>query len=142
MPNKKGRTIQGYMTSQPYFVLDSDTLSTANHTMKRLDIRHLPVMRGREIYGIISDRDIKMAFGLSGIDRDAILVGDVCHTNPFHVSPDAVLSDVAEVMANKQYGCAIVRQGSKLVGIFTVVDACRALSELLRESQDKAAAQT
>jgi acetoin utilization protein AcuB len=34
-------------------------------------------------------------------------------------------------MAEHKYGCAVVMQNDKLVGIFTTVDACRAFAEML-----------
>jgi len=54
--------------------------------------------------------------------------------SPFTVSSDASLAEVCAEMAEHKYGCAVVLQRDKVIGIFTTVDACRALGELLRAS--------
>jgi hypothetical protein len=36
-------------------------------------------------------------------------------------------------MASKKLGSAVVMQGNKVTGIFTMVDACNALGDLLHE---------
>ena len=43
---------------------------------------------------------------------------------------EALVSEVAAEMAEKKYGAAIIVQHNKVVGIFTMVDACRVLAEL------------
>jgi acetoin utilization protein AcuB len=47
------------------------------------------------------------------------------------VDPHVPLRDVALAMAEHKYGSAVVMSGQKVVGIFTTVDACRALADLL-----------
>jgi acetoin utilization protein AcuB len=49
----------------------------------------------------------------------------------YAVPPDAPLDEVVDTMAEKRYGSAIIVQNNRVVGVFTTVDACRALSELL-----------
>jgi acetoin utilization protein AcuB len=99
--------------------------------MSNLNIRHLPVMRSGELLGIISDRDIKMALSLLSDTAQSLLVKDICHEHPYQVSPDTPLDEVAMEMAENRYGCAIIVQNKKVVGIFTTVDACRALASVL-----------
>ena len=50
----------------------------------------------------------------------------------YSVAPDATLDEVAATMAEHKYGCAVVMQNQHVVGVFTTVDACQALAELLR----------
>jgi acetoin utilization protein AcuB len=47
------------------------------------------------------------------------------------VRPDTPVDEVAREMADRRYGCAVVIEGGKVVGVFTTTDALRALSELL-----------
>ena len=51
---------------------------------------------------------------------------------PYTVEPETPLDQVARTMAEKKFGSAVVLQNHKVVGIFTTVDACQALSELLQ----------
>ena len=55
----------------------------------------------------------------------------------FAVSPDTELSEVLEEMAEEKYGCAVVQEkDGKVVGVFTTLDACRLLAELLDDEED------
>ncbi len=130
--SKAEPTIQKYMTTQPYFIAPDANMAEAEAMMKQHKIRHLPVLKNGKVVGILSDRDIKLVSGFEEVEAAQILVADVCVAKPFVVGPDALLSEVAETMASKHYGSVIVTQNEKLVGIFTAVDACRALSVILQ----------
>ncbi len=123
--------IQKFMTCQPHAIESGETVESAEKMMRDLKIRHLPVMEKGEVKGIISDRDIKTALSLVDTNPKLLLVKDISHEKPYVVSPEAHLSDVVREMADKSYGSAIIVQNHKLVGIFTTVDACRALAALL-----------
>lgn len=129
--SKAEPVIQKFMTFQPHAVESSETVENASKLMRDLKIRHLPVMETGRVKGIISDRDIKMAFALIDADPHLLLVKDICHDDPYVVDPDTKLSLVVRTMADKGYGSAIIVQNEKLVGIFTTVDACRALAAVL-----------
>jgi CBS domain-containing protein len=47
------------------------------------------------------------------------------------------VSKVARLMADNRIGSAIVTKHDKLVGIFTVTDACRALAEVLNDHDEE-----
>ena len=50
---------------------------------------------------------------------------------PYTVAPETPLDEVVLKMAEHKYGCAVIAQNEKVVGIFTTVDACRAFAEML-----------
>jgi len=127
-------TIETYMTTLPHSIGDEQTLSKASQIMKERNIRHLPVLRGGKLLGILTDRDVHLIESLGGANAETLPVSEAMTEEPFTVSPDAALSEVAEEMAANKYGSAVVVNHHKVVGIFTAVDACRTLSELLRES--------
>lgn len=125
-------SIQKFMTCDP-ISLDADkALVDAENLMKQNMIRHLPIMEGDQVVGILSDRDIKLAKSIVQA-ADAIQVRHVCHSDVYHVEPGTSIDVVAETMAENQYGSAVVIQNGKLVGIFTTVDACRTLAEITRQ---------
>jgi acetoin utilization protein AcuB len=82
--------------------------------------------------GILSDRDLKFARGFRGIDIESTKVSDVARNELYTVSPEAPLDEVAQSMAEKRIGSAVVVQNGKVVGIFTTTDALEALSQVLR----------
>lgn len=130
--SKEIPTIQKYMTCDPFYVTADKTILDAQDIMKKQNIRHLPVLHEGEVIGILSDRDIKLAMGLLQLNT-TIKAGQICHEHVYTVEPDAHIDRVAQVMADKHYGCSIIIQNRKLVGIFTTVDACRALAEITRQ---------
>ncbi len=131
--SKAEPTIQKFMTYQPQSIGQDKTVQEAQKVMKESQIRHLPVTgENGKLLGIVSDRDVKMALGLVDANPKLLLVKDICHDHPYQVSPEAPLHEVAEEMATHRYGSALVVQNGKLVGIFTTVDVCKALAEILQ----------
>jgi acetoin utilization protein AcuB len=124
--------ITRYMTEVPHTIGAEQSLATARDFMSRHKIRHLPVLSGGELVGILSDRDIKMAMGFQGVNPIITRVLDIAFEDPYVVSPNAKLDEVTAEMAEKKIGSALIMDRKKLVGIFTATDALMALSELLR----------
>jgi len=60
-----------------------------------------------------------------------VTVSDAMAQSVYSVAPEAPLDEVVSEMASRKYGSAIVMQNEKVVGIFTTVDVCRALADLL-----------
>jgi acetoin utilization protein AcuB len=124
--------IRRYMTTCPHSIGSDQTLSRASSVMSDLKIRHLPVLEGGRLVGLLSQRDIQMVETLAGVDPEKVLVSDAMSSNVYSVSPDDGLDAVVAEMAEHKYGSAVVLQNEKVVGIFTTVDVCLALAELLR----------
>ena len=125
-------TIQKYMTAAPHSIGSDQTIATASLMMNDHRIRHLPVLRGGQLLGILTDRDIKLIETFRDVDPTKIAVEEAMTEPPYSVSPEAALDEVVETMAANKYGSAVVMHNQKVVGIFTTVDACEALAQLLR----------
>ena len=126
------KTIADYMSSQAHTIRDTESVEHAKESMIRWGIRHLPVLSGGKLVGIISDRDIKSAAGWKGFDAKTSEVADICHQEVYVTHPTANLGIVAKHMAAERYGCSVVTDSDeKVVGVFTTTDACRALSEVV-----------
>ena len=120
------------MTVVPHSIGNDQSLATARDLMKHHGIRHLPVLEGGKICGILTDRDIKMALGFQGVNPIITRVQDIALEDPYTVSPDAKLDEVAATLADKRLGSALVVDHDHLVGIFTTTDALKALSDVLK----------
>lgn len=125
-------TIKMYMAMALHSIEAGESIEKAGDLMAKQDIRHLPVMSKGKVIGILSDRDIKLAGSVLGDAANKLPVLDACQQKPYIVDPETPLAAVATEMADKHYGSAIVVSSGKLVGIFTTVDACRALADVLR----------
>jgi acetoin utilization protein AcuB len=124
-------SIQKYMTTTPHSIGADQPLSRAHTFLRQHGIRHLPVLTGGKLVGMITDRDLHLVESLEDVDPNLILVNDAMSTIVYAVPPETPLDDVVGEMAEHKYGSAVIMQNDKVVGIFTTVDACRALAELL-----------
>ena len=126
-------TVQKFMTTTPYTIGFDQTLAKAEGFMREHQIRHLPVLKGGKLIGVLTDRDVKLVQSLSGTDSEVVTVEDACSLDPYITAPSAPIDQVCQYMADKKYGCALIEDNKKLVGVFTWVDALHALSELLKQ---------
>lgn len=125
-------TIQKYMSTSPHTIGAEQSLHKAHEVMQEHSIRHLPVMHGNQLVGIVSDRDIQLILAIEGADSHKITVEDAMTQDVLTVEPDASLDEVADLMVERKAGSVIVTQNRHVVGIFTTVDGMRALSDLLQ----------
>ena len=125
-------TIQKYMTTAPHSIGAEQTLAHAHEVLREHKIRHLPVLKGGVLVGMITQRDLALVETLKDVDPKSVLVEDAMSTSVYSVEPTAQLDEVVSEMAEKKYGSAIVVQNHKVVGIFTTVDVCTALADLLQ----------
>ncbi len=123
--------IKTVMHPLPHSIGTNQTLATAKDMMAEHGIRHLPVLDGGTLVGILSDRDIHFACAVDKASAEEISVKDSYTPEPYIVDGETLVSDVAKVMAHQHMGCTLVVENGKLIGIFTTVDACRLLSEVL-----------
>lgn len=123
--------IQKYMTTAPHSIGSDQSLAQAHAFLRQHQVRHLPVLRGGVLVGLLTDRDLSLIETLADVDPKRLTVDEAMTSDVYAVAPDAPLDEVAATMSEKKYGCAVVMQNNKVVGIFTTVDACRALAELL-----------
>jgi acetoin utilization protein AcuB len=123
--------VSKYMTTTPRTGGRRLTLAGAEKLMAEVGIRHLPIVEAEQLLGVITQRDIRFATSLIGVDPEKETVASAMTEEPYTVSPETPLDEVVETMAEHKYGSAIVVQNKHVVGVFTTVDVCRALAELL-----------
>lgn len=122
--------VQKYMTSMPKSIGYDRPLSQAMAVMSEMRIRHLPVLKDGKLVGLLSDRDVKLVASFENIDPDKVLVEEACTFDPYFVAPSSDLNEVVDYMARKKYGCAVVVDNGKLVGILTEIDVYKAFATI------------
>ena len=105
-----------------------DNVANAIRLMELFDVRHVPVMNGSHLEGVISERDILRA--RIDTDIDDISLQEICSRNVLTVGPLTPVDQVAQQMLERRVGSAIVVDGGYVVGIFTSSDALRTLTEI------------
>jgi acetoin utilization protein AcuB len=126
-------TLELYMTAAPITIEHDQPLSRAHELMREHTIRHLPVLEGGALVGLVSLGDLHLMETLDGVDPREATVGDAMRENPYTASPCAPLRRVAAEMAARRISSAVVVERDQVVGIFTTVDGLRGLSLLLEQ---------
>ena len=125
-------TIAKYMTLSPHTIGAERTLAQAQEVMQAHGLRNLPVLREGKLVGMVTDRDVRLLESMEDVDPKLITISDAMEPQVYTCAPDARLDEVALQMGTRKCSAAVVMQGSDVVGIFTTVDACLALTDLLR----------
>jgi acetoin utilization protein AcuB len=123
--------IDKYMTPGPHSVGQEQPLTQAHRLMREHRIRHLPVLHGGKLVGVLSDRDLHLIETLRDVDPEKVTVEEAMSEVVYTVAPKAPLDEVVREMARQKLGCAVVEDNGKVVGVFTTVDAMRAFADLL-----------
>ena len=129
------------MTRAPLTVTATETIGEADDLMSQNKIRQLPVVKGKELVGIITDRDL-LSF-LSGSllaspeQRELALktrVREIMTSDPITVGPDDDLEEAVELLIEEKVGgIPVVDDTEGLVGIVTYVDVLRCFLNWLQE---------
>ena len=125
------RTVGEFMTSIPYTIGSDQTLAAATHKLRELQVRHLPVLHGGELVGVVTERDLALVESLPGVDVETLTVDEAMSFDPYTVEVDTSLSEVCRTMAERRLGSALVLKDGHLRGVFTTTDALVALTEFV-----------
>jgi acetoin utilization protein AcuB len=120
------------MTRLPEEIDRFESVARAKEMMQDNDIRHLPVMAGAKLFGIVSERDVDLVMAATAGVIARTEIGEICGQGAYSVLPTALVTDVAATMVEHGIGSAVVVDGDAVVGIFTVTDALRALVSAYR----------
>ena len=124
----RGATVAQFMSAEPRTIEKDEPLVAAHRLMQSHRIRHLPVVHGGRLVGVVSERDLYLLETVKSVDPRKEPVEEAMTAFPFTVPRTACIGDVAAQMWQHRYGSALVMEEGKLVGIFTRADALRALA--------------
>lgn len=98
----------------------NDTIEHAARLMLERGIRHLPVLDGGRLVGVLSERDVLSFRGYGGLKAPVsmAMVREGLET----ARPDESLEAIGKRMAGHKLGCLPVLEGTTLVGILTATD--------------------
>jgi acetoin utilization protein AcuB len=129
------------MTRDPLTVTPTETIGQADELMNTNKIRQLPVVQGKDLVGIVTDRDIRSFLSgslLEGVAaREEAMntnVREIMTTEPMTLSSDDDLQEAIELMIDEKIGgIPVIDQAEGLVGIVTYVDVLRCFLNRLQE---------
>src|SRR5438270_13966889 len=92
-------TVQKYMTVVPHTIGFDQTIAKAQDMMREYRIRHLPVLKGGKLVGILSERDVNFVLTFKDADANKTKVDEIFKEIPYVTSPNAHLDEVVAHMA-------------------------------------------
>lgn len=136
---KVGRRMQRKLLTVP----KSETVERAQTLMVVNNIRHLPVLDGKSLVGIISDRDIRGVMvpqRLPGTKKEKkdvfflprnVLVEEAMTACPLWVGPGTDIEEAARILYTHKIGCLPVVENGRVIGIVTETDILRVFTEIM-----------
>jgi acetoin utilization protein AcuB len=131
--NAKKITIAERMTRNPHLIGAEQSIAAAHHLMRTNGIRHLPVLHGGKLVGVVSQRDLHFIETLRDVNPETMSVEEAMTQDVFAVSPRTPLKEAVSEMAERKLGSAVVVEGQKIVGVFTTIDALDTLADILQD---------
>lgn len=128
---KKIIPISKIMTKNVVTLSVDDTLETAEKIFKDHKIKHIPVVKGKQILGMLSYTDLlRISYADVSDDEknvenfvyDIFTIEQVMTKNLYTVPPHATIKDVAELLSQKEFHALPVVEDNELVGIVTTTD--------------------
>ena len=120
-PPPQNPTVRDIMTSQPLRVQASTTIADAARISRSNGVRHLPVCDQDRLVGIVSDRDLRRAFG-KGLSPSTEL-SDVMQSNIVGVDPVTTVSRAIHKLVRGRFSALPVLDPiSGFVGLLTTAD--------------------
>lgn len=123
--------VRDVMTRDPVTVEVDEDLDLADVLMRLTRVRHLPVLEGGRLVGLVSHRDL-VRFESDQLDGGAAAerqqmrrwakAGWIMTRGVQQVEPDMSLLEAARLMLEHKYGCLPVVEQGRLVGILTESD--------------------
>ena len=126
------RHIRDVMTPNPVCVSEKDSIRDAARIMAREDTGVVPVVEGKKIIGMITDRDIVVRLVAEGKDPSNARVNEAMTKSVRSVKEDSTVSDALQLMSSAQIRrVPVVNSSNEIVGIVSMKD----IATETRESQ-------
>lgn len=118
-------------------LVPGDPLKKAVQFLKKHKVCLLPVMEGKQLVGVVTERHLRRVLGLDkafetlerwvGVDPQTH-VGDIMHPDVITVSPEETLEDVLRMMIERRIlGAPVMDDQGEIVGVITLADIYRVL---------------
>jgi CBS domain-containing protein len=126
------------MTPDPVTADPGDLLKDAVAVLRDHPFRHLPVVEGGKLVGIISDRDLLLACGGRDEEHPGILrsVHEIMTTEIHSIGMDTTIREASAILYAHRIGALPVVEGSSILGIVTETDLLIAFRDWCRKDRD------
>jgi CBS domain-containing membrane protein len=146
MPETKvPRKVADIMTRNIIALAEGDRLHSVQEAMQKYRFRHLPVVRGKKLVGLITHRDMlrisSSTFSTQRETRDHLInympAFKIMRTEVATVRPDTSLAEAGQILWDRKLGCVcVVDDDENLLGILTEADFVRLAVRLVNQLSD------
>lgn len=127
------KPVEQIMTAQVITVQVGDALAEVEEVMRRHRVRHVPVLKGKKLVGIVSLTDLQKlsfsgALGEDEADTDAAIfemlsLEQVMVANPVTIKAEQTTQDAVKILAEREFhALPVVKANGELVGIVSTTD--------------------
>ena len=117
------RHIRDVMTANPACVSAKDSIRDVARIMAREDTGVVPVVDGKKVIGMITDRDIVVRLVAEGKDPSNAKVNEAMTKNVRSIKEDSTINDALQVMSNAQIRrVPVVNNNNEIIGIVSMKD--------------------
>lgn len=134
--------VRELMSKDVTAVQETDSLLDVTLVFMQTHFRHLPVLRGKELVGIVTERDVKQSVpslmvraGAEAYNQvmESTPVSRVMSREPITVGPDQNVFDAANTLYTRRIACLPVVEGRELKGVVSTTDLLRLLVQMMIE---------
>jgi CBS domain-containing protein len=142
LPKNSPKLVRDIMTTDLTTLREDEMLLDAILIFARAGVRHIPILDGKHLVGIVTERDLKRG-------APAILPGTppeehnrLMETTPLSkimtrelatIEPSKTVYEAAKVLYDRRIGCLPVVEKDELIGMVTTTDMLNLLLKLLSE---------
>jgi acetoin utilization protein AcuB len=121
-------------------ITKDERMTTARKILKEKNIRHLPVVDGKKLIGLVTNMDIRKGEASPATSLeihelhyllDKLTVGEIMTRNVITISPDISVEEAATLLHDNKIGCLPVVEDGNLVGMLTENDVMEILIEVM-----------
>jgi CBS domain-containing protein len=125
----EAKTVADIMTRRVIYLREEDNLSRIVEGMEHFGLRHLPVLDGDRLVGMITHRDMLKILSAAERREESTFVASIMTRDPIAVGPDTTIIEAARILIKARFGCLpVVDENRNVIGIVTEHDFMKVLA--------------
>jgi CBS domain-containing protein len=125
----EAKTVADIMTRRVIYLREEDNLSRIVEGMEHFGLRHLPVLDGDRLVGMITHRDMLKILSAADRHEETTFVASIMTRDPIAVGPGTTIVEAARILIRARFGCLpVVDEHRNVIGIVTEHDFMKVLA--------------
>jgi acetoin utilization protein AcuB len=134
--------VRDIMTTEITTLREDEVLLDATLILARGGFRHIPILSGKQLAGIVTERDLKhytpsILSGIAPEEYNRLMattpLSKIMTRHPITIEPSRTVYEAARTLYEHRIGCLPVVEAGELKGIITTTDMLNLLLQFLRE---------